>query len=159
MKDTEININGKRVAEYDLIPDLPEPDMFDLDFEGGFSTSVQAISVNCRLINTKQVTAAFVRGMNIHVIIIDEDNSGNMFTRDLVFPFIDDCIQTNTSSGDLYVRVRPFGTTNESLAAVGVIDEELTIGSHGPVFKTFHINSIPKPTEKIRVVKVYASKY
>ena len=156
MKDTEININGKRVAEYDLIPDS---DIFELDFKEGNSTSPQAISVPCRLINTKQVTAAFVRGMNIHVIIIDEDNSGNMFTRDLVFPFNKDCVRTKTVSGDLYVQVRPFNVTDVKLVAVGQVDEELTRIEQRPVFKTFHINSIPKPTEKIRVVKVYASKY
>lgn len=156
MKDTEISINGKRVADYDLIPDS---DIFELDFEGGNSTSPQVISVTCRLINTKQVTAAFVRGMNIHVIIIDEDDSGNMFTRDLVFPFIEDCVRTETVSGDLFVQVRPFNVTDVKLVAVGRVDEELTMIERRPVFKTFHINSIPKPTEKIRVVKVYASKY
>lgn len=156
MKDTEISINGKRVADYDLIPDS---DMFDLDFEGGNSTSVQNISVNCRLINTKQVTAAFARCMNIHVIIIDKDNNGNMFTRDLVFPLIKDCVETKTTSGDFFVRVRPFGTTDVKLAAVGQVDEGLTMIEKQIVFKTFHINSIPKLTDEIRVVKIYASKY
>ena len=156
MKDTEISINGKRVADYDLIPDS---DIFELDFEGGNSTNPQTISVSCRLINTKQVTAAFVRGMNIHVIIIDGDNSGNMFIRDLVFPFIEGCVRTETVSGDLFVQVRPFNVTDVKLVAVGQVDEELSRIEQRPVFKTFHINSIPKPTEKIRVVKVYASKY
>lgn len=156
MKDTEISINGKRVADYDLIPDS---DIFELDFEGGNSTNPQAISVTCRLINTKQVTAAFVRGMNVHVIIIDGDDSGNIFTRDLVFPFIEDCVRTETVSGDLFVQVKPFNATDVNLVAVGRVDKELTMIEQRPVFKTFHINSIPKPTKKIRVVKVYASKY